>query len=485
MFHKSSYFGSILNKVTPSQSLVDKAPVISRSDRQMIAVIGAQLGDEGKGRIIDNKLNNLSSEHDEFYVIRSQGGSNAGHTVQIGDRRIGLHQIPSAVFHQEAKLILDFGMVIHPEDLLVEIDLVEQMGTSLADRIFLSQDAMLCTDVERAKEVLNRVINGKAKGGTGRGMSPTTAMRYEKLGLVIQDLVSENWREILTKHYQRFDKLFTVYGEELSETEVPDFKRTKATGKSHDRKVGRLEDYLDRLENVRENLTSKKIVVDTFALDRAIYMETTPVLFEMAQAVGLSPAFGTRPDTTSTETSSIGITLGTRVFPVSEISERIGVMKATYMSSVGARVMPTNLEDDWAEWVREFAHEYGTTTGRPRDICAIDLPFLDYNVHVGGINQLAMTHLDVSRKNDKIRVCIGYKRDGEEVYYKPDLDYLKGLEPIYVELQGWDSDECSSAKDFESLPNEAKKYVNFIESAIGVPVTMLTTGPDRHSLIER
>jgi adenylosuccinate synthase len=482
MFIKSDNYRKILGQISSTKTLIN-TETLKRN--KYIAVIGAQLGDEGKGRIIDNKISQMSHKFDDFYVIRSQGGSNAGHTVQFGDKRIGLHQIPSAVFHKKAKLILDFGMVIHPEDLLTEIEIVENTSDSLKGRIFVSNEAMLCTDVERAKEILNRVMNGKAKEGTGRGMSPTTAGRCEKLGLTVENLVSDDWEGIFKNHYLTSEKLFVAYNEDLKDFDVPDFKKTKESGKAQLKKVGDLELFLKRLKDVREEILKRKIVIDTFLLNQEIYLNKTPVFFEMAQAVGLSPSFGTKPDTTSTETSALAINLGTRIFKYSEIAERIGVMKATYMSSVGARKMPTQVDDEWAHWVREFAHEYGTTTGRPRDICYIDLPFLNYNINMGEINQLAMTHLDVSRKNEKIKICIGYLKNGKEVYYKPDLEYLKNLEIIYVELDGWDSKECILAKSFEELPENAKKYIHFIESATKTPITVITNGPDRDNVVER
>ncbi len=482
MFIKSEKYIDILAKISDSVTLVKTKNF--KSDKY-IAVIGAQLGDEGKGRIIDNKISQMDDKFQDFFVIRSQGGSNAGHTVQFGDKKIGLHQIPSAIFHKKAKLILDFGMVIHPEDLLTEIEIVENTSDSLMGRIFVSNEAMLCTDVERAKEILNRIMNCKAKGGTGRGMSPTTAGRYEKLGLTLDNLVRDNWKEVLTNHYKTSEKLFKAYNEDLKDFDVPDFKKTKATKKAHLKKVGDLKLFLKRLNQVREEILRKKIIVDTFLLNQEIYLKKTPVFFEMAQAVGLSPSFGTKPDTTSTETSAIAINLGTRIFKYSEIPERIGVMKATYMSSVGTRKMPTQADDKWAHWVREFAHEYGTTTGRARDICHIDLPFLNYNINMGEINQLAMTHLDVSRKGEKIKICIGYMRGKKEVFYKPDLEYLKDLDPIYVELDGWDSTECIEAKSFEELPKNAKTFIHFIESATATPVSVITNGPDRGNIVER
>ncbi len=387
------------------------------------AVMGLQLGDEGKGRIVDNIIKNYltNKKLSKIYVIRCQGGNNAGHTVEKDNVRLGLHQLPSGVFYDEAIEVLDAGMVLNVEDLLDEIDYVEEKVGKFSDRVILSGDAMLNTDLHRAKEVLNRTLSGNAKGGTGRGIGPTTAEYYDKTGLFVKNLVADDWKEVLNKKYENMQKLFNAYDMELKDIDVPDFNQTKLQQKSCTRKIGTKKEFLARLEETRHRLLEKNIVKDTFLLHEKIFNdEKAGVIFELAQAAGLDPWFGTRGDMTTTPTTSFAILYGTRYWKPTNIEQTIGILKATYMSSVGARTMPTQVNNEWAQWVRDTAHEYGTTTSRPRDICYIDLPFLKYNTFVSGISHAGFTHLDIARENENIKVCTHYEINGKKVPYKPE-----------------------------------------------------------------
>lgn len=457
---------------------------ISRSNT--CAVLGIQLGDEGKGRIVDNKIQEILSNNKikKIYVIRSQGGNNAGHTVEKGKVKIGLHQLPSGIFYKQAIEVLDSGMIIHVRDLIDEITLAEEAAGKLSNRIILSEDAILCTDLDRAKEVLNRVIDGKAKGGTGRGMGPATAGFFDKTGNFVKELVADNWKEIFSKKYENMNKLFETYGENLAQTQVPDFMKTKRTSSAVNKVVGTKETYLSNLKKDREELLALKIVKDTFYLHNNI--DTDPsvgVVFEMAQAVGLDPWFGTRPDRTSTPTTIYGITSGTRYWLPNQIREKTGIMKATYMSSVGARKMPTQIDDEYAQWIRDVAHEYGTTTGRPRDICLLDLAFVKYNIRMSQVNSLGITHLDIARADVPIKVCVGYKKNSKEVEYKPDMTDFKNLTPIYLELPSWDIKEVAGVTSFKKLPLNTQKFLKFIEETLQVPITFVATGPKRENII--
>ncbi len=450
------------------------------------AVVGIQLGDEGKGRVVDNKIKEFASQKqiNQVYVVRSQGGSNAGHTVEKGDIRIGLHQLPSGIFYDEVIEILDSGMVIHAEDLLTEMALVEDIVGDISDRVILSQDAMLATDLQRAKEALNKIISGKAKGGTGRGMGPTCAEFFDKTGFKIKDLTADDWQQKFEQKYEQFVKLFAAYDENLPEMPVPDFKETKKQDKAVARTVGSREVFIKRLKEQREKLIEKDIVKDTFYLHPKIYQDKNcAVIFEMAQAVGLDPWFGTRPDRTSTPTTPYGILAGTRFWKPSMIKEIYGVMKATYMSSVGARTMPTEADNDWAHWVRETAHEYGTTTGRPRDICYLDLEFLNYNLHVADLSGIVLTHLDIAREGEPIKVCTGYEINGEKISYKPDMNLFADFKPQYTNLPGWDIKKTAGVTDYKKLPQAARDFVSFIEDNTGLPVSVVTTGPKREDII--
>lgn len=452
-----------------------------------VAVLGLQLGDEGKGRIIDNKLKKITSNKDfkKIYLVRSQGGNNAGHTVEKDDVRIGLHQLPSGIFYENVIEVLDSGMVIHPEDLITEIELASEVAPGLENRIILSEDAMLCTDIQRAKEVLNRELNSNSKGGTGRGIGPTTAEFYDKTGFKVKDLMDTNWKTNFSKKYDIARRFFESQNKKLSDMEVPDFKKTKNTKKPYTRTVGSKEMYLKRLAKTRRSILKLKLVKDTFYLHQEIYEdETSGIFFEMAQAVGLDPWLGTIPDRTTTPTTIFGITYGTRFWQKENIEEVIGVIKATYMSSVGARTMPTQVENAWATWVRETAHEYGTTTGRPRDICHIDLPFLLYNIRVSGVTSLGITHLDISKKDHPIKVCTHYTFNNKKIEYKPDMHMFEKFKPNYIELPSWDIKEVAGLTKFDDLPIEAQQYVRFLEKVTNLPVSIITTGPNRKDVID-
>lgn len=464
-----------------------------------VAVLGAALGDEGKGRFVDNKIDALSAipEVNIVYVVRYQGGNNTGHTVENNDGiKLALHLVPSGVMHPEAVGVIDRGMVIHAEDLRTEVQYVEDKVGDLRGKIILSPDAIIATDLERAEEVLNRVRNSNTSGGTGRGISLAYAHHYDKLGLKVFDFLNPNWREAFANQYEQFERQFAAFGQDLSSTQVPDFYAAKINGENKSRPVGTKEEFLDRLENARDWLLGRDMIRNTFALHRDLLINThAGVIFEGAQALGLHPWLGTTPDVTSSDTSMNGILQGTGMWKTTDIADRIGVFKATFTSSVGSRRMPTHIDlsdlpedlsrdQEWGMWVREEAHEYGTTTGRPRDILYVDLSMLTYNANMSGIEGLAATHLDIATENMPIKVCTHYTDpEGNVVPYQPGLHHLENITPQYIELPGWDGEACRMAKTIEDLPENAAKYLAFIQARTGFPIVAATTGPARQDLI--
>jgi len=467
-----------------------------------IAIGGVALGDEGKGRLVDNKLEALLAIAgvQRAYVIRYQGGSNAGHTVERDGIKLALHQVPSGVLYPEVVGIMDRGMVIHPEDLAIEVDDIEATVGDTRGKLILACDAILVTDLERAEERLNRIKQGKAAGGTGRGVAPAYAHFYDRLGLTIADFVKDDWRAVLGAYYDRYTKEFAVYDMDIASMSVPDLRATRDTGQAEERSVGTKEEFLDRLEAVRTWLVEREMVQDTFLIHREIYDDLrTGVLFEGAQALGLHAWLGTRPDVTASDTSVYGIQAGTAYWRMQDIKDRIGVFKLTYTSSVGARHMPTeiplpknvselppNATDDQRRgaYIREAAHEYGTTTGRPRDILHLDLPMLMYNCRMAGIEVLAGTHLDIGREGEPIKVCTHYiNKNGFPVPYEPGLEHQKDVISQYVELPGWDGELARRARTFVELPDNAKKFLAFIQRFTGYPIVAATTGPVRENIV--
>lgn len=463
-----------------------------------VAVLGAALGDEGKGRIVDNKIDALLATPgvDTVYVVRYQGGNNTGHTVESNDGvKLAFHLVPSGVMHPEAIGVIDRGVVIHAEDLRTETQYVEDRVGDLRGRIILSPDALLATDLERAEEVLNRIRNSHSSGGTGRGISPAYAHHYDKLGLKVSDFLGKNWRATLGNQYEQYERQFAAFDKDLSGTQVPDFYASKINGENRSRSVGDKAEFLDRLESARDWLLGRNMTRNTFNFHRDLLVDIhAGVIFEGAQALGLHPWLGTMPDTTSSDTSTNGILSGTGVWRTTDIADRIGVFKAPYTSSVGSRRMPTHvdlknlpenttLDQQWGMWVREEGHEYGTTTGRPRDILHLDLAMLTYNANMAGIEGLAATHLDIASQ-EPIKVCTYYRnKQGNTVPYQPGLHHLEDVVPQYIELPGWDGKACREAKSLEELPENAANYLAFIQARTGFPIVATTTGPMRRNLI--
>lgn len=493
-------------------------------------ILGAQLGDEGKGRVVDNILDYLVNRVGlrKVYVTRFQGGSNAGHTVEVQQKKVKLHQIPSMVFQPENVQvvgIMDAGMNLNPDDLRIEHDYVEAIvgKDALKGCIVVSQYAVLNTDLDRAEEALLDIFEGKTSGSTSEGMRTSSAHFYDRTGLRYEEFLADDWKERLGKKYDQLAARFALCGKNLEEIMVPDYEkvveeelREIAQEQQHGdkgerqrpmRKVGTKEKFLERLEDARSWLIENDFVHDTIEIHQQSLYEVLQHqaghIFEGAQGLGLHPWLGTigSKDTTSTDTSPTGVLYATKVITVGDIRYKIGVFKATYMSSVGRRIMLTEVpldkkirkvadlpldageDEKWAAWVREEANEFGTTTGRPRDICFLDLPFFAYNCLVGNINMLAATHLDIAQKGKKIKVCTHYSRNKRVIPYSPGIDGDPTIRAHYLELDGWDPKEVQNAKSYEELPEAAKKYLAFVQARVGVPIVFSTTGPDRENYI--
>ena len=459
-----------------------------------VAIIGSQLGDEAKGRIVDNKLEGMFRIKGvkSINVIRFQGGNNAGHTVEKDGKKLDLHLVPSGIMYEKTAGIMDQGMIIHAQDLKTEIEYIEDSVGDLRGKLFLSQDAILATDIERAEEVANRQKEDATKGGTGRGIGPANAHHIDKTGKHVRDLLDNNWRKKFALYYELKQKDLEGHEIDLATMEVPDFKKSRLTGREEKQTVGTKEEFLDRLEVARSWIIDRNMATNVYIMHRDAFWDATKgFIFEGAQAAGLDAFTGTHPDRTSSNTTAYGVRDGTAYWTPEKIFRRIGVVKVPYMSSVGTRIMPTHIhpegeDGEWSVYVRETAREYGTTTRRPRDIAHIDLPFLAYNAAMAGIEEMAVTHLDVARKDTQIKVCVAYKdkKTGEHVPYQPGLHYQQDVEPQYIILPGWDGQECMKAKSLKDLPLNAVKFMAFLQARLGYPITSGTNGPDRHNYFE-
>lgn len=477
----------------------------------IVAVVGGAYGDEGKGRITDNKIEALLEipQVKLVRVIAYNGGNNAGRNIQNDTTKIAVHAIPAGILYPETQCIIDQGTVSHIEDLKTEIEYVEKKVGDLRGKIFLSQDAILCTDLERAEEVLNeRKTQGArsqlAGGTTKKGIAPSYAHHYDKTGLKVSDVFAKDWREILSKRYDGYVQEFLGFGLALGNIEVSDFRETLKTKKSQTHPVGTKSEFLDRMEEARDWLMSRDMVRDTITIhaDTLANIDKVGVVFEGVQAAGLDAWIGSRPDVTSSTTIMHGIPQGTGYWQPTDIAERIAVIKGPYTSSVGVRHLVTEIPIDRnvktprdvpqdapsehirAAYIREKAHEYGTTSGRPRDIARLDLAQTIYNVHMSGAEVLAVTLMDVVKEDQMIEVSTHYTKNGMPVAFRPGLNYQDGLVPHYISLPGWDGKQCSMAKTFDQLPDNAKKYLAFIQARVGMPIVAVTTGPKRENLVK-
>lgn len=446
------------------------------SRKDSAAFAGGQFGDEGKGRLVDERVN-FYAQVKEVVVCRNNGGANAGHTIELPDgQRIALHQLPSGVFTENATLVLGKGMVIHPGDLCEEIHQVEEFsGGPIRAEIWIDQKALLSLDTHRAYEAALKEFNGAGKGATGRGISPAYADYYLRQPLRVRDLVTFDI-EKLTQHYRLYERLFqALIGINLSRFAV------STLGKEGNVPVGSLDEFLSHLSKQRDFLMpySRNVI----ELLREKWQDKgIAFVFEQAQGIGLDPWYGVYPDVTASRTGFDGIFDSTEgVVDPKEIQYRAGVIKATYMSSVGTRRLPTMMEEALADRIRNDNLEFGATTGRKRDIVHLDLEAMRFFAKAGGLNCLVLTHLDSVYSEVPIKVCIEYrdKLTGKRAYYTPDQTALDQVRPVYLEFDPWSKEAVQKARTLTELPKEAKDFLSFISEQVDLPIWMVTTGPRR------
>jgi adenylosuccinate synthase len=435
-------------------------------------ICGGAFGDEGKGRIVDLLVHQLSQEG-PVVVYRDNGGANAGHTVEFPNgQRVALHQLPSGVFIQGATVVLGKEMVIHPGDLLEELNQVKAVEAT-ADRAEIRIDklAILSLDTHRAFEAVLKDWQSGGKGSTGRGIAPAYADVLLRHPLRMRDLTMFH-EEKIKQHYRMYAALIEGLGQSLEALLVPTLSGEKIA-------VGSEAEFVQRLRTQAKQL--RPLVYDVHEwLEERWQNPKWGFVFEKAQAVGLDYRWGVYPDVTASDTTFGGIYSATEgIVDPTQLAIRAGVIKATYMSSVGSRVLPTLMKGELADRIRTDAHEYGATTKRPRDIAYLDLPALRYFAKVGNIDRLVLTHMDVIYDDEPVKVCVGYKLGKATVGYRPDQEFLNTVEPIYKELKPWNAEKLHAAKTRAELPKEAKVFLEMIEKEIGVPVLMITTGPQR------
>ncbi len=463
--------------VLKSQS---KEDVLSKPDRRAnsLAIIGGALGDEGKGRVADEIASTLLKTHKNLVFYRDNGGANAGHTVEFNQIKIVLHQLGAGVLQGKATVILGKEMVLHPEDLVTEIETVyAALGVKkIPADLKIDEMAFLCLDTHRAFEALLKMRSTGSKGATGRGISPAYADVVFRNPLRMRDLASDSWPEKLKQHYELYEQLALGCGFKLAEIKVPRLEGDPI-------QVGSYEQMLKRTTQAKKEL--KKFIQPVFDFLKEKWASDTPIMAEKAQALGLDKRWGVYPDVTASNCSFDGLLSSSEgIIDQDQLSVKAATIKATYTSSVGARVLPTPMDEKLAHRIREDANEYGATTGRPRDIVHLDLPMLSFLFKVSRAEEVVITHLDISYPEVPIKVCIAYELDGKEVGYRPDQEYLNKVKPVYVDLPAWDGEDVKGKTKLEELPKEAQQYIAFVSMSLGVKPFMVTTGPKREQTIE-
>jgi len=415
------------------------------------AVIGTQWGDEGKGKIVDF----LSKDVD--YVVRFQGGSNAGHTIKIGNQTFKFHLLPSGVIRGKIGVIAN-GVVVDPEVLIGEVEKLKEKG--IEPKLMISDRANVVMPYHKLLDGAEETYLGKKKiGTTRRGIGPCYSDKVARRGIRVGDLLDRSvLREKLEMIVPIKKNLLKIYGMEESRIDVEDL-------------IDRYSDYGNKI---------RAFVKDTaLELNRAI-KEGKEILLEGAQGVMLDVDFGTYPFTTSSNTISGGACTGSGISP-KLINEIIGVVKA-YTTRVGSGPLPTELKDEIGKHLQEKGGEFGTTTGRARRCGWLDLVVVKYACMICGIDKIAITKLDVLDGLKKVKICVGYDYNGETIENFPsDIRVLENIKPVYEEFDGWES--TKNAKSFEELPKSAKDYIRFIEDFLDVPVEMISVGAEREKTI--
>ena len=420
-----------------------------------IVLIGAQWGDEGKGKATDL----LGSRVD--YVVKFNGGNNAGHTVVIGDEKYALHLLPSGILTPGVTPVIANGVVVDIEVLFHELDALLARGLDVS-KLLISANAHVITQYHRTLDkVTERFLGKRNIGTTGRGIGPAYADKINRVGIRIQDIFDENIlrQKVEGALDQKNHLLVKVYN-----------RRAIAA----DEIVKELLGYAERL---------RPMVADTgLILNQALDAGKT-VLFEGGQATMLDVDHGTYPFVTSSNATSGGAATGSGVAP-NRFDRVIGIVKA-YTTRVGSGPFPTELFDEWGEFLRANGFEFGTTTGRPRRCGWYDAPIARYSSRVNGITDLVLTKLDVLTGLEKIQVCVAYDIDGVRVDEVPvnQTDFHHAV-PIYQEFPGW-TEDITGVTSFDELPKNARDYVLAVEAMSGSRISAIGVGPGRDAIVVR
>ena len=416
-------------------------------------VLGAQWGDEGKGKVTDF----FASSAD--YVVRFQGGNNAGHTIVVGDEKLALSLTPSGVLYPECVPVIGSGCVVDLDFLKKELEMLNSKNVS-TKKLAISANAHLILPYHKLLDELIEESLGKDKiGTTKKGIGPCYSDKIQRCGIRVQDLLDDEiFAQKVNKNLEEKNQILTkIYGR----------------------------DPLDPNEIINEFKSYKEIVTnhikDTSLMISNAIKSNKNILFEGAQGTLLDIDHGTYPFVTSSNTSSGNAAIGSGVGPLN-LNKIVGVTKA-YISRVGSGPFITEQENEIGDYLIEKGAEFGVVTGRRRRCGWLDLISLKYSVRVNTLTELFITKLDVLSGLDEIKLCVGYK-NGDEVItdYPYQQSILYNAQPVYETFEGWEED-ITSIKNFEELPQNAKKYINAIENFIEIPITFISVGPERNQNI--
>ncbi len=425
-----------------------------------VVVIGTQWGDEGKGKVVDLLTEKVHA------VVRFQGGHNAGHTLVIDGKKTVLHLIPSGILHDGVECLIGNGVVLSPEALLKELDMLEQSGVPASERLKISEACTLILPYHIALDQARELARGKkAIGTTGRGIGPAYEDKISRRGLKVGDLLhrerfAARLGEVLDYHNFTLKNYF--------KTDIVDFQQV-------------LDEGLEMAERIRP------MVADVTGLLHTYRSEGRHIMFEGAQGTLLDIDHGTYPYVTSSNPTAGGACTGTGVGP-RDIDYVLGITKA-YTTRVGAGPFPTELydgvglNDPIGKHMADQGHEFGSTTGRPRRCGWLDAVSLRRSVQLNSLTGICLTKMDVLDGLESLRIATGYNCDGQFLEAPPiGADAYELCKPEYIEVPGW-KETTVGVRNYEELPENAKAYIKKIEEVVGIPVDIISTGPDRADTI--
>lgn len=416
-------------------------------------ILGLQYGDEGKGKFTDL----ISSKY--HYIVRYQGGDNAGHSISFNGKKFALRLIPSGVFKNK-KVVIGNGCVVNIETLLSEINYLKENEIDVTNNLFVSNKAHVILDYHLELDKLNEENKGDNKIGTTiKGIGPCYTDKFARIGIRICDL---------------------FYKAELKSKIEFNLKEKNIIFKNNNKKTFNVNELVEKYFELGKKI--KRYVCDTSKLLNDEILKGKKVLLEGAQGVLLDIDFGTYPYVTSSCVAT-GMSSGSGI-GITKINNVLGIVKA-YTSRVGSGPFCSEILDEKvANEIRTEGHEFGTVTKRPRRIGWLDIVALKYAISISGVNEIAITLLDVLSILSKIKICVGYKLNGKDIDYIPsNFNDYKKCKPIFIEMDGWNKD-ISKIKKYKDLPSNCKKYLKMIEKLLKVKITYVSVGPNRNQTIK-